>query len=259
MTHVLLPPCRSLLIATLAGACALLARSAAAQETPPAAGAASSSLLAQARAEAAGTAPAGATGPAPTTSVEPHALRSVSMFAIAPGEARVFHEHDLIEIIVRETSTAKSSAELETEKDIDFKGRVSQWPDLSLDDLLQGVIKAGDTSDLPQLDLQFTKDFTGDGEYERRDDFTARLTAEVIEVLPNGNLILESRTRIKNDAEETVLKVTGICQPQDVSPVNTILSTQLHDLRIEKVNEGALRKTSEKGLFTKVIDFLFAF
>ena len=253
---------RPVLTTTLVGACALLAHSAAAQTSRPAADAPSSSLLAGARSAAiAGAPPADAGGPgagAPVL-VEPHALRTVSMFAISPAAARLFHEHDLIEIIVRETSAAKSTQELETEKESKFKGRVTQWPDFSLDDLFNGVIKAGNTDDLPQVDLQFKKDFSGEGEYERRDDFTARLTAEVIEVLPNGNLILESRTRIKTDDEETMIKVTGICRSDDVSPVNTILSTQLHDLRVEKVNKGEIKKSSEKGIFTKALDFLFAF
>jgi flagellar L-ring protein precursor FlgH len=243
----------------LAGACAFIAHTAAAQESAP-----SSSLLAGARKTATtGAAPAdagrsGAGGTMPI-GAEPHGLRGTSMFAITPAAARLFHEHDLIEIIVRESSSTKSSQEMETEKETKFNGRVTQWPDLSLDDLFNGVIKAGNTDDLPQVDLQFNKDFSGEGEYERTDDFTARLTAEVIEVLPNGNLILESRTSIKTDEEETMIKVTGICRSDDVSPVNTVLSTQLHDLRVEKMNNGQIKKSSQKGIFTKALDFLFAF
>jgi flagellar L-ring protein precursor FlgH len=248
------------LTATLAGACALLVHTAAAQDGRPADDAASSSLLAQARSAAVEAAPpASVPGSLPAVVVEPHALRTVSMFAIAPAPPRIFHEHDLIEIIVRETSSAKSTQELETDKETKYKGKVSQWPDMSLDDLFNGVIKAGATDDLPQVDLQFQKEFSGDGEYERRGDFTARLSAEVLEVLPNGNLILESRTRIKTDDEETLIKVTGLCRPDDVTPANTILSTQLHDLKVEKVNKGEIKKSSEKGIFTKALDFLFAF
>ena len=56
-----------------------------------------------------------------------------------------------------------------------------------------------------------------------------------------------------------MIKVTGICRSDDGSPVNTVLSTQLHDLRVEKVNKGVIKKSSEKGIFTKALDFLFAF
>lgn len=208
--------------------------------------AASSSLLVQVQAT-------------PGASAEAHALRAVSMFAIAPAESRIFHEHDLIQIIVRESTAAKSKHETETEKKVNFNGAVTQWPDLDLSQILQGMIHAGQTTYLPQVDLQFTKEFEGEGEYERRDDFTARLTSEVLQVLPNGNLILESRTRMKQDQEEFTLKVTGICRPEDVTPANTVLSSQLHDLKVEKVATGMLKRANEKGLFTQVLDFLFAF
>jgi flagellar L-ring protein precursor FlgH len=216
------------------------------EQGPAVVPAASSSLLVQVQAR-------------PGASAEPHALRSVSMFAIAPAESRIFHEHDLIQIIVRESTAAKSIHETDTEKKVAFKGAVTQWPDLQLANLLQGMIHAGSTENLPQVDLKFTKEFEGEGEYKRRDDFTARLTSEVLQVLPNGNLVLESRTRMKQDQEEFTLKVTGICRPDDVTPANTILSSQLHDLKVEKVATGMLKKANEKGLFTQVFDFLFAF
>ncbi len=237
------------LAALIAG---LDATTAVAQDTPvgpPPAPTASSSLLASPEALAAST----------HVATEPHALRAVSMFAIAPAESRVFHEHDLIQIIVRETVSAKSKQELETEKDVGISGQVNQWPDLQLTNLLDGWVRAGATDSLPQIDADITKQFAGEGEYKRTDDFTARLTAEVLQILPNGNLILESRTRMKQDAEEFTLKVTGICRPDDVTPVNTVLSSQLHDLKVEKINEGNLKKANEPGLFTRIIDAIFAF
>ena len=196
---------------------------------------------------------------APAADLEPHALRAVSMFAIAPAESRIFHEHDLIQIIVRESTAGKSTHDTDTEKDVGFKGAVTQWPDLQLFNLLSGMIHAGSTDSLPKVDLKFTKDFEAEGEYARRDDFTARLTAEVLQVLPNGNLILESRTQMKQDQEAFTLKVTGTCRPEDVTPANTILSSQLHDLKIEKITQGLLKKANEKGLFTQILDMLFPF
>ena len=234
-----------------------IAAGAPAQDSRPAEGTASSSLLVRPQAGAA--APSGSPAAPGAPEFEPHALRSLSQFAIAPAEARLYHEHDLIEIVVRETTSAKSTHALETEKETKLKGKVAQWPDLQLANLADGFFRAGSTDGLPAVDFQFKKEFTGDGDYERRDDFTARLSAEVIQILPNGNLILESRTRIKNDDEESVLKVTGVCRPEDVTPANTILSTQLHDLRIEKIHQGELKKANSKGILTKILDAIFAF
>ena len=216
------------------------------EESDSAAPAASSSMLVQVQAT-------------PGLDADPSYLRRMSMFAIAPAESRIFHDHDLIQIIVRESTAGKSTHETQTDKKVSFNGAVTQWPDFQLSSLLQGMINAGGTENLPQVDLQFTKKFDGDGEYERRDDFTARLTSEVLQVLPNGNLILESRTQMKQDNEEFTLKVTGICRPEDVTPANTVLSSQLHDLKVEKVTVGMLKKANEKGLFTQFLDLLFAF
>lgn len=190
---------------------------------------------------------------------EPHALRDVSLFAVAPPQPRRFQLHDLVQIIVRETSTAKSTHDLETKKDTEIDGRVNAWPHLSLQDLLDLQLRAGSGADLPAANVEFTKDFKGEGDYQRKDDLSARITAEVIEVLPNGNLILEARSHIKTDDEEQTMKVTGICRPEDVTAVNTVLSNQIHDLRIEKMHKGELKKTGSKGIITKVLETVFAF
>ncbi len=190
---------------------------------------------------------------------EPHALRDMSLFAITPPKPREFVLHDLVQIIVRETSSAKSSSELETSKETKMDGAVPQWPNINLHDLLRLTIQQGDDSNNPALKLKFTKDFAGEGDYSRKDDLTSRITAEVIEVLPNGNLVLEARTWIKTDKEEQTMKVTGICRPQDITALNTVSSNQIHDLTIEKVHKGELKDVAKKGLFTKVLETMFAF
>ena len=154
---------------------------------------------------------------------------------------------------------APEKAKIHRGVDLKLTGAIAAWPDLRIEDLLDFIVRAGRTADLPKLDVKFKNNFEGDGEYERRDDLTARLTAEVVEVLPNGNLILESRTRIKTDEEESVLKLTGICRPEDVTPGNSILSNQLHDLKIEKIHSGELKKTNQKGILTKIFETIFAF
>lgn len=70
--------------------------------------------------------------------------------------------------------------------------------------------------------------------------------------------MLEARTHIKQDNEESTMKVTGICRPEDVSPVNTVLSNQIHDLHVEKINAGDLKNVNEKGIIAKVFDAVFA-
>ncbi len=187
-----------------------------------------------------------------------HAMRAVSLFAIEQPEPRIFERHDLIQVIVREVSKAESTHELRAEKKGEIGAKVNAWPHFDLVSMLQLQLEAGSGTNLPEIDVEANKKFRGKGDYEREDEFTARLTAEVIEVLPNGNLILEARTHIKQDQEDSTMKVTGVCRPEDVTPANTILSNQIHDLSVEKVNSGELKKANEKGLIAQVFDAIFA-
>jgi flagellar L-ring protein FlgH len=192
--------------------------------------------------------------------VEPrHELRQRSMFAVAAPEPRVYKIHDLVQIVIRETSKATSSQETEAKKKYNLDAKIPDWPDFQLADLLQFQLLAGASVPDPKVKVEANKNFKGEGDYERKDDLTARLTAEVIEVLPNGNLILEARTFIKTDKEQATMKVTGICRPEDVTAANTIQSQQVHDLKIEKMHEGELKDASKKGIIAKVLDTIFSF
>ncbi|MEM7228553.1 MAG: flagellar basal body L-ring protein FlgH [Planctomycetota bacterium] len=198
--------------------------------------------------------------PEPDSSGEPvHKLEAQSMFFVAEPEPREFNKHDLIQIIVRENSTTKREHELETEKAFEIDGGIAAWPNFQLPDLLELQLEAGSSTNLPQVNLDFNKEFEGEGEYERKDSMTDRLTARVIEVRPNGNLVLEACTTIQTDEEISIMKVTGECRSDDVSPGNTIFSQQIWDLSIVRTHEGELKRTNEKGLIAKVLEAVFAF
>lgn len=182
----------------------------------------------------------------PTDKNEPHALRDASLFAITPPDPKRFERHDLVQVIVREQSRATREQQLEADKAWQMAGQVAQMAYFRPDQL-------------PSMDLRFDKQFDGDAEYQRRDELSDRLTAEVIEVLPNGNLVLEARTSIQTDEEISVMCLTGICRPDDITGTNTILSTQIHDLKVERINSGDLKKSNEKGILAKALEFVFAF
>jgi flagellar L-ring protein precursor FlgH len=194
--------------------------------------------------------------------VEQGPLATVSYTAVLTPPPRKFAVQDLITIIIREDSEATSEGNLETEKESKIKGEVRSFPHLNLYDLLTKQLTSSDRDDdnpFPSVDLSFKNEFTGDGEYERKDTMTTRLTARVVDVKPNGVLSLEARTFMKNDDEEVTITVTGFIRPDDVTPANTVMSTQVFDLHVAKTHEGEIRKAAKKGLLTKILDTLFNF
>jgi flagellar L-ring protein precursor FlgH len=176
-------------------------------------------------------------------------LEATSLFAFAPEKPRLFKEHDLVQIVVRETTRITSFQGLETEKEYGLVGGVEAFPGLNNYDLLNYT----------EVELVGEKEFEGEGEYAREDDMTTRIAAEILEILPNGNLVLEARTRIKTDEEEMFTQLTGICRPDDVTASNTILSNQIFDLQIEKMHYGQVREAANKGILARVLDAVFAF
>lgn len=186
-------------------------------------------------------------------------LERASYTAVHPPELRQFAVHDLVTIVIREQSSSTSESTLETEKETRLDGGINAFPRFNATDLLNLRLRGNDSDNLPLVDVGSSNEFEGGGEYERRDTMTTRLTARVVDVKPNGTLALEARTHIQNDDETQAITVTGYCQPEDVAIDNSILSTQIFDLRIAKTNTGELRDASEKGIFTRILDAIFNF
>ena len=55
------------------------------------------------------------------------------------------------------------------------------------------------------------------------------------------------------------LVLTGTCRKEDITLDNTILSTQIYDLFLRKQTAGEMKKASEKGVLTKILDTIFNF
>lgn len=184
-------------------------------------------------------------------------LRGVSMFYVEPPKPTEFNVHDVVTIIVDETSNASSSSSLETSKEYSTDGSLTAFPDIQalIKDwaIRQGV---GTTTN---LGLEYEREFTGEGDYTRSDRLTVRLTGTVIDVKPNGNIVLEARKEVTTDGETKIMVLSGTCRGRDVTRNNTVLSTQLADLRFELKHEGELRDAAKKGVIPKIIDAIFNF
>lgn len=181
----------------------------------------------------------------------------ISLLWVPEPERRIFAAHDIITIIVDENSSTTSSQKLETEKDASTSMQLNSM--LKYLALLELRLEAGDTNNLSLLDATAAREFTGEGDYERKDKFTARITATVLEVKPNGNLVLQAKKRIEKDDEIQTLVLYGVVREDDITSQNTILSSQMADLNISVKNEGELRDAAKKGIITNILDALFAF
>jgi flagellar L-ring protein precursor FlgH len=186
-------------------------------------------------------------------------IETYSFTAVTPPQPRFFAVNDLVTIIVRESTTTDFETTLETEKKSEFGGEVSDFPNLDLMKLLQFQLQASKNENPPKLGIKFDSKFEGDGEYATKHEIASRITARVIDIKPNGTIVLEARKFIKSDKESLSLVLTGTCRAEDIDIANTLLSTRLYDLNLVKKHEGELRQAARKGILTKLFDFIFAF
>lgn len=184
-------------------------------------------------------------------------LEEVSLYYIDAPEVRTIRVNDIITIIIDENSSQTSSQKLETEKESKANANVNAT--LNLMQLLELRLAENAVSDTDLIDFTSSREFTGEGDYERKDKFSARIAAIVLEVKPNGTLVLQAKKSITKDKEISVLVLSGLARDEDVTAQNTILSSQLANLDLILQNEGDLKKAAEKGIITRVLDAIFAF
>jgi flagellar L-ring protein FlgH len=167
-----------------------------------------------------------------------------SLFADAVARAR----GDVVTVIIQEEQRIKN----------DEKTSLSKTS--SLDAALTKFGIKPNAFNLP-VDVAYDSDrkFDGAGTYNKDGTFETRLAAVVIDVLPNGNLVLEGRRKIKVDRETKAIRITGIVRQRDVSATNTVLSENVANACVEYEGEGPLTQTTNKGWFETVLDFVWPF
>jgi len=183
-------------------------------------------------------------------------LKDVSFFSVPVPEPRTLKKHDLVTVIVREESEYSSEAQTDLKKDASIDATLDQFIKIDLNDM---ELKPAIGSVTPRIRMSGQRDFKGEGTVERSDSFIARITAEVIDVKPNGTIVLQARKTIRTDDEEQMVILSGICRAEDVLTDNTVLSTQLYDLELTKNHKGAIRDNSKRGLIPKLLDVINPF
>lgn len=187
-------------------------------------------------------------GPPPRNPV----LLATSPIAIAPPEPRLIKVHDQITVIVREEKRAMTDAKLKSEKKWEMEAELRKWFRLNPEDHLV----AQEFDPTPGADFDFDNKYEGKGRVDRADSLTFRITATVIDVKPNGNIVLEAKNTVRVDEETTIITLTGTCRTDDVTPQNTVLSTQLADGHIDVQHTGAARDAARRGWLMRLFDFI---
>ena len=89
--------------------------------------------------------------------------------------------------------------------------------------------------------------FSGKGTTENSNDFSGTITATVVQVLPNGHLIVSAEKQIGVNANVDVLRFSGQVDPRAIAPGNTVQSSHIANVRIEQRGRGQQAEAQAMG------------
>jgi flagellar L-ring protein precursor FlgH len=89
--------------------------------------------------------------------------------------------------------------------------------------------------------------FDGKGSTNSTNAFTGTITVTVLDVLPNGNLVVSGEKQIGNNRQVETVRFSGVVNPITIVNGNTVSSTQVADARIELRGQGQVDEAQVMG------------
>ena len=99
--------------------------------------------------------------------------------------------------------------------------------------------------------------YQGTGQVSSTGLFNSRMSARVEKVLEDGNYLISGTRVVDSDGEKRITEVSGIVRPMDISPSNSILSSQIANIHIYHRGSGVIEQGHRPGLFTRLINWIF--
>lgn len=115
-----------------------------------------------------------------------------------------------------------------------------------------GTTGTGSSLILPLPSQNTAMTFSGSAQNTTNRVFTDRMAVTVVDVMPNGNLVIEGyRSRVVG-GEERVLRITGVARPADIGVGNVIPSGSVANFRISYLGRGPATRTTRPGILTRI-------
>jgi flagellar L-ring protein FlgH len=194
---------------------------------------------------------AGCTTVPPTNVHQPMTARPAPRFEVPSGNGTIYqagtgrplfedrrarYVGDTITVNITESTTASAKSNNKVDQSNSQKASVTA---------LQGLPGKG----LLGLDLGASSAtaFSGKGEAANNNAFSGSITVTVIDVMPNGNLLVSGEKQLAIGREQEFVRISGVVNPSYVDAFNTVASSKIADARIEYKSAGQISEGQVMG------------
>jgi len=171
--------------------------------------------------------------------------------------------NDIVTIEIEEISNASQQVSTKTSRDTSILASITKFLGSPLHFGLENFWGKDDTGAKipfkPEIESSAKSSHSGSGKISGSGKLTASMAAKVIEVMPNGNLIIEGRKEVTIDNEKRFIILSGIVRPMDIEFDNTVSSSKIADARIEYTGSGVISDKQKPGRYHRIFDWLFPF
>ena len=161
---------------------------------------------------------------------------------------------DIVTIIVQQNNSATRNNNTTTAKQTAVDASIASF---LYGPAASGLLTKGGT--YPAMSFSGKNTYAGGGQINNAETITDQVAVRVIDVLPNGNLVVEGRrhTAFSDEKQDAVLR--GTIRSDDILANNTIYSYNVADASIQFVSHGTITDAQRKGWFNRVWDKLNPF
>ena len=159
--------------------------------------------------------------------------------ADAARDLRASHENDFVTVIISDHASASTAGNTTSTRKSSANSSISA---------LAGVTRpTGPWANL--VGATTNAQLNGQGQTNRSSDLTTNLTARVIAVLPNGDLIVEGSKLVQINSEKQKVTLRGIVRWNDITPNNQVSSDRLAELEVLIDGRGVINDAVRRPNF----------
>jgi flagellar L-ring protein precursor FlgH len=172
------------------------------------------------------------------------------------GDRRARQRGDILTVVI----DINESAEFRntTERSRQGSQSMSVGALFGLDNLIERQL-AGDATLDPAISTTSRSQARGSGSARRSERLSLRIAATVVDVLPNGHLVVQGDQQVRVNFELRDIRVTGIVRPEDITRRNEIAYDRMAGARISYGGRGQITDVQQPRIGQQISDIILPF